>query len=165
MIYLWRKLTSRLSIYFNDIKSAIPMPFAHHEPICARPEQIRLLPAVNRPESARIGRMSFMGLHLHKHNLPFSRDICDNVQFATSVPTAWSHIPPDDAPAHSLQMRSGDILPPATTPDTGICVPYSDRMFIAKNSFNERSNHFHPPIPLPISAPVVADASTAMQRT
>ena len=165
MIYLRRDCPALLTIYFNDIKSAIPVPFARHEPICACPEQVRLLPAVNGPKPACIGRMSFMGFHLHKHNLPFSRNICDNVQLATSVPTAWSHIPPNDPPAHSQQMRSGDILTPAAAPYTGICAPHSDRMFIAKNSFNERPNHFHPPIPLPISAPVVADASTTAQKT
>jgi hypothetical protein len=55
MIYLWRDCPALLTIYFNDIKSAIPVPFARHEPICARPEQVRLLPAVNGPKPASIG--------------------------------------------------------------------------------------------------------------
>jgi hypothetical protein len=91
--------------------------------------------------------MSPVGFHLHEYDLTFSRNICDNVQFATSVPTARPHIPPNDAPAHSLQMRSGDILTPATAPNTGVHVLYSGRMFIAKDSFNKLSDHFHPPIP------------------
>lgn len=85
--------------------------------------------------------MSPVSFHLHKYDLTFRRDICDNVKLTASVPAAWPHIPPNDAPAHSLQMRNGDILAPAATPDTGVHVPYSGRMSIAKDSFNNLSDH------------------------
>ena len=55
VVNLRRELSILLTINFNDIKPEIPMPLSHHEPVRARPKQIRLLPAVNRPKPPGIG--------------------------------------------------------------------------------------------------------------
>jgi hypothetical protein len=88
-----------------------------------------------------------VGLHLHEHNLPFCRNVGDNIQFTTPVPTTRPHIPANDPPPDPLQMRGGDILPPAATPDTGVHVPYGGRIHIADHHFNKSPDHDHSPIP------------------